>query len=196
MVRQAPGGLRVGFDFLGNVMYHYGRGLKCRQSPQLPTPFSPSAMATFNLTVNGEQHQVDVSPDAPILWVLRDHLDLVGTKFGCGIAQCGACTIHLDGRAVRSCTLPISAVGDQNVTTIEGLSEEGDHPVQEAWLEHDVPQCGYCQAGQIMTAASFLESNPNPSEEEVKDAMNGNICRCGTYLRIRKAVQTAAKNMA
>jgi isoquinoline 1-oxidoreductase alpha subunit len=153
-------------------------------------------MATFNLTVNGEQHQVDVSPDAPILWVLRDHLDLVGTKFGCGIAQCGACTIHLDGRAVRSCTLPISAVGDQNVTTIEGLSEEGDHPVQEAWLEHDVPQCGYCQAGQIMTAASFLESNPNPSEEEVKDAMNGNICRCGTYLRIRKAVQTAAKNMA
>jgi isoquinoline 1-oxidoreductase alpha subunit len=153
-------------------------------------------MATFNLTVNGEQHQVDVSPDAPILWVLRDHLDLVGTKFGCGIAQCGACTIHLDGRAVRSCTLPISAVGDQNVTTIEGLSEEGDHPVQEAWLEHDVPQCGYCQAGQIMTAASFLESNPNPSEDEVKDAMNGNICRCGTYLRIRKAVQTAAKNMA
>jgi isoquinoline 1-oxidoreductase alpha subunit len=153
-------------------------------------------MATYNLTVNGQQHQVDVSPDTPILWVLRDHLDLVGTKFGCGIAQCGACTIHLDGNAVRSCTLPISAVGDQEVTTIEGLSEEGDHPVQEAWLEHDVPQCGYCQAGQIMTAVAFLDSNPNPSEDEVTDAMNGNICRCGTYLRIRKAVQTAAEKMA
>ena len=153
-------------------------------------------MATYNLTVNGQQHQVDVSPDTPILWVLRDHLDLVGTKFGCGIAQCGACTIHLAGNAVRSCTLPISAVGDQEVTTIEGLSEEGDHPVQEAWLEHDVPQCGYCQAGQIMTAVAFLDSNPNPSEDEVTDAMNGNICRCGTYLRIRKAVQTAAEKMA
>jgi len=158
--------------------------------------FRPYAMATYNLTVNGQQHQVDVSPDTPILWVLRDHLDLVGTKFGCGIAQCGACTIHLDGNAVRSCTLPISAVGDQEVTTIEGLSEEGDHPVQEAWLEHDVPQCGYCQAGQIMTAVAFLDSNPNPSEDEVMDAMNGNICRCGTYLRIRKAVQTAAEKMA
>lgn len=158
--------------------------------------FRPYAMATYNLTVNGQQHQVDVSPDTPILWVLRDHLDLVGTKFGCGIAQCGACTIHLDGNAVRSCTLPISAVGDQEVTTIEGLSEEGDHPVQEAWLEHDVPQCGYCQAGQIMTAVALLDSNPNPSEDEVTDAMNGNICRCGTYLRIRKAVQTAAEKMA
>ena len=153
-------------------------------------------MATFNLSVNGQQHQVDVAPDTPILWVLRDHLDMVGTKFGCGIAQCGACTVHLNGSAVRSCTLPISAVGDQEITTIEGLSDEGDHPVQEAWLEHDVPQCGYCQAGQIMTAAAFLESNPNPSEDEVKEAMNGNICRCGTYLRIRKAVQTAAENMA
>ena len=158
--------------------------------------FPPYAMATYNLTVNGQQHRVDVSPDTPILWVLRDHLALVGTKFGCGIAQCGACTIHLDGNAVRSCTLPISAVGSQEVTTIEGLSEEGDHPVQEAWLEHDVPQCGYCQAGQIMTAVAFLDSNPNPSEDEVTDAMNGNICRCGTYLRIRRAVQTAAENMA
>lgn len=153
-------------------------------------------MATFNLSVNGQQHQVDVAPDTPILWVLREHLDLVGTKFGCGIAQCGACTVHLDGAAVRSCTLPISAVGDRSITTIEGLSEEGDHPVQQAWLEHDVPQCGYCQAGQIMTASAFLESNPSPTEEEVKEAMNGNICRCGTYLRIRKAVQTAADNMA
>lgn len=173
--------------------------MRCEVSTVVPVTYSlfrPYAMATYNLTVNGQQHQVDVSPDTPILWVLRDHLDLVGTKFGCGIAQCGACTIHLDGNAVRSCTLPISAVGDQEVTTIEGLSEEGDHPVQEAWLEHDVPQCGYCQAGQIMTAVAFLDSNPNPSEDEVTDAMNGNICRCGTYLRIRKAVQTAAEKMA
>lgn len=173
--------------------------MRCEVSTVVPVTYSlfrPYAMATYNLTVNGQQHQVDVSPDTPILWVLRDHLDLVGTKFGCGIAQCGACTIHLDGNAVRSCTLPISAVGDQEVTTIEGLSEEGDHPVQEAWLEHDVPQCGYCQAGQIMTAVALLDSNPNPSEDEVTDAMNGNICRCGTYLRIRKAVQTAAEKMA
>ena len=173
--------------------------MRCEVSTVVPVTYSlfrPYAMATYNLTVNGQQHQVGVSPDTPILWVLRDHLDLVGTKFGCGIAQCGACTIHLDGNAVRSCTLPISAVGDQEVTTIEGLSEEGDHPVQEAWLEHDVPQCGYCQAGQIMTAVAFLDSNPNPSEDEVTDAMNGNICRCGTYLRIRKAVQTAAEKMA
>jgi isoquinoline 1-oxidoreductase alpha subunit len=153
-------------------------------------------MATFNLTVNGQQHQVDVAPDTPILWVLREHLDLVGTKFGCGIAQCGACTIHLNGSAVRSCTLPISAVGDRAITTVEGLSEEGDHPVQQAWLEHDVPQCGYCQAGQMMTASALLESNPNPTEDEIKEAMNGNICRCGTYLRIRAAVQTAADKMA
>ena len=152
-------------------------------------------MATFNLTVNGQQHQVDVAPDTPVLWVLRDHLDLVGTKYGCGIAQCGACTIHLDGTAVRACTLPVSRAEGRSITTIEGLSEEGDHPVQEAWLEHDVPQCGYCQAGQIMTAVSFLESNPNPSEEEIEEAMNGNLCRCGTYLRIRDAVKTAATNM-
>ncbi len=153
-------------------------------------------MPTYNLTVNGQQHQVDVAADTPILWVLRDHLDLVGTKYGCGIAQCGACTVHLDGAAVRSCTLPISAVGDRAITTIEGLSEDGDHPVQEAWLEHDVPQCGYCQAGQIMTAAALLESNPNPSKDDVEEAMDGNICRCGTYLRIRAAVQTAASKMA
>ena len=151
-------------------------------------------MATFNLTVNGQEHQVDVAPDTPILWVLREHLNLVGTKFGCGIAQCGACTVHLEGSAVRSCTLPISAVGDRAITTIEGLSEDGDHPVQQAWLEHDVPQCGYCQAGQIMTAASLLETNPDPTDDEIEQAMNGNICRCGTYLRIRAAVKTAARN--
>lgn len=152
-------------------------------------------MATFNLNVNGKNLQVDVLPDTPMLWVLRDHLDLVGTKFGCGIAQCGACTVHLDGTAVRSCSVPVSAVGDKKVTTIEGLSEDGDHPLQEAWIEHDVPQCGYCQAGQIMNAAAFLKDNPNPSDEEIEQAMNGNICRCGTYIRIRAAIKDAAAKM-
>jgi len=151
-------------------------------------------MAAYSITVNGKTHQVDVDPDTPILWVLRDHLKLVGTKYGCGIAMCGACTIHLDGNSIRSCSLPVSAVGDKKVTTIEGLSENGDHPVQQAWIEHDVPQCGYCQAGQIMTASAFLEKNPNPSQEEIAQAMNSNICRCGTYTRINQAVQTAAKN--
>ncbi|MEM8890384.1 MAG: (2Fe-2S)-binding protein [Bacteroidota bacterium] len=152
-------------------------------------------MATFNLKVNGKEHQVDVSPDTPVLWVLRDHLQLVGTKFGCGMAQCGACTIHVDGNAMRSCSVPVQAVSDKPLTTIEGLSEEGDHPLQEAWIEHDVPQCGYCQAGQIMNAAAFLEQNPNPTDEEIATAMNGNICRCGTYLRIKAAIKTAAENM-
>ncbi|CAD5256206.1 MULTISPECIES: (2Fe-2S)-binding protein [unclassified Imperialibacter] len=151
-------------------------------------------MAVFNLSVNGKKQQVDVDPATPMLWVLRDHLNLVGTKFGCGIAQCGACTIHLDGTAIRSCQMPVSAVADKAITTIEGLSEEGDHPVQKAWLEHDVPQCGYCQAGQIMTASALLASNPNPSDDEIEAAMNGNICRCGTYLRIKAAVKTAAAN--
>jgi len=151
-------------------------------------------MAVFNLSVNGKKRQVDVDPATPMLWVLRDHLDLVGTKFGCGIAQCGACTIHLDGNAIRSCQMPVSAVGDKAITTIEGLSENGDHPVQKAWLEHDVPQCGYCQAGQIMTASALLASNPTPSDDEIEAAMNGNICRCGTYLRIKAAVKTAAAN--
>jgi isoquinoline 1-oxidoreductase alpha subunit len=149
-------------------------------------------MATFNLNINGKQQSVDVDPKTPILWVLRDHLGLVGTKFGCGMAQCGACTIHLDGTATRSCILPVSAIGEKEITTIEGLSEEGDHPVQKAWLEHDVPQCGYCQAGQIMTAAALLKSNPKPSDTEIEDAMNGNLCRCGTYLRIKAAIQTAS----
>jgi isoquinoline 1-oxidoreductase alpha subunit len=129
------------------------------------------------------------------LWVLREHLNLVGTKFGCGMAQCGACTVHLDGMAVRSCTLPVSAVGNRALTTIEGLSAEGDHPVQKAWMEHDVPQCGYCQAGQIMSAAALLKSNSEPSDEEIDQAMNGHICRCGTYLRIRAAIKTAAAEM-
>lgn len=151
-------------------------------------------MATFNLNVNGKQRQVDVDPNTPMLWVLRDHLNLVGTKFGCGIAMCGACTIHLNGTAMRSCTLPVSSVGDKSITTIEGLSENGDHPVQKAWLEHDVPQCGYCQAGQIMSAAGLLNSNPNPSDEEIEAAMNGNICRCATYVRIKDAIKTAANS--
>ncbi len=149
-------------------------------------------MATFNLNINGKTQTVDVDPSTPILWVLRDHLNLVGTKYGCGIAQCGACTVHLDGSATRSCMLPVSSVGNSKITTIEGLSENGDHPVQKAWLEVDVPQCGYCQAGQIMTASALLEKNPNPTDEEIEMAMNGNICRCGTYLRIRKAVKLAA----
>ena len=156
-------------------------------------------MATFNIKVNGASRQVNVDEDTPMLWVLRDELDLVGTKFGCGIAQCGACTIHLNGTAVRSCQLPVAAVGDGEITTIEGLSEKAqkaEHAVQQAWLEHDVPQCGYCQAGQIMNAASFLANNPNPSDEQIENAMNGNLCRCGTYTRIKAAIKTAASKMS
>lgn len=152
-------------------------------------------MAIFNLTINGKSQQVDADPTTPMLWVLRDHLDLVGTKFGCGIAQCGACTIHLDGNAVRSCQLPISAAENATITTIEGLSENGDHPVQQAWIEHDVPQCGYCQAGQIMSAAALLAQNPTPSDTDIDNAMNGNICRCGTYTRIKSAIKTASQNL-
>jgi len=155
-----------------------------------------SIMASFDLKINGQNRQVTVDPDTPILWVLRDNLKLPGTKFGCGIAQCGACTIHVDGVATRSCSLPISAVNGKSLTTIEGLSENGDHPLQEAWIEHDVPQCGYCQAGQIMNAASLLSKNPNPNDEQIDIAMNGNICRCGTYIRIKAAIKTASKNLA
>ena len=150
-------------------------------------------MAKFNLKINGQTQEVDVDPTTPMLWVLRDHVKLVGTKYGCGIAQCGACTVHLGDNAVRSCQLPVSAVGEQEITTIEGLSENGDHPVQQAWLEIDVPQCGYCQAGQIMSASALLKRTPNPSDEEIESAMNGNICRCGTYTRIKTAIKTAAK---
>ena len=151
-------------------------------------------MATFNLTINGKKRQVNVDPATPMLWVLRDHLDLVGTKYGCGVAQCGACTIHLGDVAVRSCQLPMSSVGEQSITTIEGLSENGDHPLQKAWLEHDVAQCGYCQTGQIMNAAALLKKNANPGDEEIVSAMNGNICRCATYVRIRAAIKTATKS--
>ena len=149
-------------------------------------------MAQYNLKINGQTYKADVEPDTPLLWVLRDSLGLVGTKYGCGIAQCGACTVHLNDVATRSCVLPISAVGTSQVTTIEGLSEKGDHPVQLAWDEVDVAQCGYCQAGQIMTASALLKSNPKPSDQEIESAMNGNICRCGTYHRIREAVQVAS----
>lgn len=151
-------------------------------------------MALFQLNVNGTTHELDIDPTTPILWVLRDHLNLVGTKYGCGIAQCGACTVHLNGVAVRSCQLPISAVGNNALTTIEGLSEKGEHPVQKAWIEHDVPQCGYCQAGQIMSASALLAANPNPSDEEIESAMNGNLCRCGTYTRIKAAIKTASNS--
>ncbi len=150
-------------------------------------------MAQFNISVNGKKHQVDVDPDTPVLWVLRDNLKLVGTKYGCGIGQCGSCTIHVDGAAIRSCALPVSGIGEKEITTIEGLSEDASHPVQKAWLEHDVPQCGYCQAGQIMTAAALLNNNASPSDEDIASAMHGNICRCGTYLRIKAAVKTASK---
>lgn len=149
-------------------------------------------MANYTLQINNKSYRVDVEEDTPLLWVLRDHLGLVGTKYGCGIAQCGACTVHLNGTAVRSCVLPVSAIDTKKVTTIEGLSVNGEHPVQKAWSDVDVPQCGYCQAGQIMTAAAFLSKNPKPSLEQIEEAMNGNVCRCGTYHRIREAVTLAA----
>lgn len=151
-------------------------------------------MSNFKLSINGKNKEVEADPTTPILWILRDHLDLVGTKYGCGIAQCGACTVHLDGVAVRSCQLPVSVIGNKKITTIEGLSEKGDHPVQKAWIEHDVPQCGYCQAGQIMNASALLNSNPNPTDNDIDSAMRGNICRCGTYTRIHAAIKTAAKS--
>jgi isoquinoline 1-oxidoreductase subunit alpha len=149
----------------------------------------------IRLTVNKKEYEVDAPPEMPLLWVLRDIIGLTGTKYGCGIAQCGACTVHLGDTAIRSCITPVSAVGDKAVTTIEGLSEKGDHPVQKAWLAHDVPQCGYCQAGQIMTAAAFLKKTPKPTDEQIEETMNGNLCRCGTYVRIRAAVKTASESL-
>jgi isoquinoline 1-oxidoreductase alpha subunit len=152
-------------------------------------------MAIYKLQVNGKTLQADVEADTPLLWVLRDHLGLVGTKYGCGIAQCGACTVHVNGSATRSCVYPVSAVGTSQVITIEGLSEKGDHPLQKAWDEIDVAQCGYCQAGQIMTAAALLKQNPKPSMDEIEVTMNGNICRCGAYHRIREAVKLASSKI-
>ncbi len=146
-------------------------------------------MAVFNLLVNGERQTVDVAPDTPLLWVLRDHLHLTGTKYSCGIALCGACTVHIDGQPIRSCSTPVETVGDGAITTIEGLSPDGDHPLQVAWLEEQTPQCGYCHPGFLMQAAVLLEENPHPTDEEIDQYFAGNLCRCGTYQRIRKAIR-------
>jgi aerobic-type carbon monoxide dehydrogenase small subunit (CoxS/CutS family) len=146
----------------------------------------------ISLTVNGKRYDVDVSSDMPLLWVLRDAIGLTGTKFGCGLQQCGACTVHLDGVAARSCGIPVSQVGNRKVTTIEGLSETSSHPLQRAWVAEQVPQCGYCQSGQIMSAAALLARTPKPTDSDINTAMNGNICRCGTYQRIRRAIHRAA----
>lgn len=153
-------------------------------------------MPNYSLSVNGKTLQVEAAADTPLLWVLRDHLNLVGTKFGCGMAQCGACTVHLNGNAVRSCTLPVSSVKTNAIVTIEGLSETGNHPLQQAWEELDVSQCGYCQAGQIMSAAALLKRKAKPTDKDIDDAMSGNICRCGTHMRIRKAIHLAAEKQS
>jgi aerobic-type carbon monoxide dehydrogenase small subunit (CoxS/CutS family) len=150
----------------------------------------------FQIRVNGTTRTVNVAPDTPLLWVLRDALDLTGTKFGCGIGACGACTVQLDGRATRSCITPVSTVGTAAITTVEGLSPDGTHPLQRAWIAEDVPQCGYCQAGQLMSAASLIASKPAPSDADIDDALSGNICRCGTYMRIRSAIHRAADEMS
>jgi isoquinoline 1-oxidoreductase alpha subunit len=152
-------------------------------------------MPKYTLTINGEKKEVEAMEDMPLLWVIRDLLGMKGTKFGCGQAFCGACTVHLDGVAVRSCSTQVSAIGNGQITTIEGLSENGDHPVQKAWVEHIVPQCGYCQSGQIMNAASLLNSNPKPSDEEIEQGMAGNLCRCGTYNRIKDAIKSASQSV-
>lgn len=153
-------------------------------------------MSSIHLVVNGDAHDVDVSPATPLLWILRDTLGLTGTKYGCGIGQCGACTVHLDGQAVRSCVMPVSAVGAGRVTTIEGLARNAGHPVWKAWIAEQVPQCGYCQPGQVMQAAALLAGNPHPTEEQIDRAMTGNICRCATYQRIRRAIHRASREAA
>lgn len=151
-------------------------------------------MPTYQLHINGKEYKVDVSEKTPVLWVIREHLGLTGTKYGCGIGQCGSCTIHVDGMAVKACTVPVENVAKgQKIKTIEGLSENADHPLQRAWIEAQVPQCGYCQSGQIMQAATLLAANPHPTHEEIVSHMNGNICRCGTYMRIAKAIKMASE---
>jgi isoquinoline 1-oxidoreductase alpha subunit len=149
-------------------------------------------MAAITLRINGSDRKVDVAPETPLLWALRDTLELTGTKFGCGAGLCGACTVHVDGSPVRSCSTPVSQVAAKNITTIEGLSVDGRHPLQQAWIEEQVPQCGYCQTGQIMAAAALLAKNPRPSDDQITQAMSGNLCRCGTYDRIRRAIHRAA----
>lgn len=152
-------------------------------------------MPAFTLKINGQTQTVETDAQTPLLWVIREHLGLMGTKYGCGISQCGACTVHVDGHAMKACGLPVSAMANgQEITTIEGLSEDSSHPLQKAWIEAQAPQCGYCQSGQIMQAATLLKSNPNPSREEILNHMRGNLCRCGTYMRIVKAIQLAAKS--
>ncbi len=153
-------------------------------------------MAAFTLTVNGKTRTVDVPPDTPLLWVLRDELKLKGTKYSCGVAVCGACTVDLEGTATRSCVTPVAAAANRRITTIEGLGEKGLHALQKAWVEEEVPQCGYCQPGQIMQAATLLASNPNPTDQQIDQWMSGNLCRCGAYLRIRKAIRRAAQEVA
>lgn len=153
-------------------------------------------MASYQLNINDQVFEVEAEPQTPLLWVIRDEVGLTGTKFGCGIAQCGACTVHLNGNAVRSCSLPVSAVVNQKITTIEGLSSDNSHPVQKAWLEVQAPQCGYCQSGQVMSAAALLSKNSKPSDDDIDASMSGNICRCGTYTRIRKAIHLASKEMS
>lgn len=153
-------------------------------------------MATIKLTINGKTHTLDADPDMPLLWAIRDEVGLKGTKFGCGMGLCGACTVHLDGSPIRSCQTPVGTVKpSQKITTIEGISENIDHVVQKAWIEHQVPQCGYCQSGQVMSAVALLKTNPNPTDEEIDNYMSGNICRCGTYTRIRAVIKTAAKSI-
>ncbi|MDB5617392.1 (2Fe-2S)-binding protein [Tardiphaga sp.] len=152
-------------------------------------------MAAFALKINGQTHQVDLDPNTPLLWAIRDGAGLMGTKYGCGVAQCGACTVYLDGQSIRSCSLPVSAVGSSEVTTIEGLDSKEAKAVQKAWVALDVPQCGYCQSGQIMSATALLNLNPAPSDNDIDLAMNGNICRCATYVRIRAAIHSAAKTL-
>lgn len=153
-------------------------------------------MAKLTLKINQQTHEVDVDPQTPLLWVIRDEVGLTGTKYGCGIAQCGACTVHLNGNPVRSCSIPVSAASTQNITTIEGISEGHDHPVQKAWIDAQVPQCGYCQSGQIMSAVALLDRKPKPTDADIDQAMSGNICRCGTYTRIRKAIHNASKEIS
>ena len=153
-------------------------------------------MATYKLNINQKTYEVEADPQTPLLWVIRDEAGLTGTKYGCGIAQCGACTVHLNGNPIRSCSIPVAAASSQQITTIEGLSEDQSHPVQKAWIDAQVPQCGYCQSGQIMSAVALLNRKPKPSDEDIDTAMAGNICRCGTYTRIRKAIHNASNEIS
>lgn len=153
-------------------------------------------MAKYTLNINQKEFTVDADPQTPLLWVIRDEVGLTGTKYGCGIAQCGACTVHLNGNPVRSCSLPVAATNGQQITTIEGISDDQSHPVQKAWIEAQVPQCGYCQSGQVMSAVALLDKNPKPSDDDIDAAMSGNICRCGTYTRIRKAIHNASNEIS